>query len=57
MSLLQVGQLESEEFDKLTLLDSKPSVYAKWPTKEVPGRYKINSFWLEIDKSLTQIER
>ena len=43
---VQVSQLESEEYEKMEYYDAIPSVYAKWPTKENPTRYKINSFWI-----------
>ena len=36
---------------------SQPSIYGKWPTPENPNMFKINSFWIEHDSSLTTIER
>ena len=36
---------------------SQPSTYNMFPTRENPVMYKINSFWIELDASVTTIER
>ena len=36
---------------------SQASTYNIFPTRENPVMYKINSFWIELDASMTTIER
>ena len=33
------------------------SIYGNWPTRDNPTMFKINSFWIEHDASLTTIAR
>lgn len=54
---MQLGQQNEEDFDRIDFLASEQSTYSMWPTKEKHSRYKFNSFWIELNPSLTTIER
>ena len=56
-SLVQIGQTDEQTFQKISFDSSTRSTWDKWPTKEKPGFYKIQSFWMNISHSLTSIER
>ena len=41
----------------MSFAQSTPSTQNVWPTKDNPVKYKINSFWVDLSKSLNTIER
>ena len=57
VSFIQMGQTDSEEFERGIFEKSTASTYTRYPTRDNPSRYKINSFWLELSQSMKTIER
>ena len=57
IDFIQIGQVSETEFEKIYFEPASPSGFAEWPTKEAPKMYKISSFWIELDSSMTTIER
>ena len=57
VDFIQIGQVSETEFEKIHFEPSLPSSFSEWPKKEAPKRYKISSFWIELDSSMTTIER
>ena len=58
IDFIQIGQVSETEFEKIYFEPAEPSGYTEWPSKEAPTAfYKIGSWWIELDSSMTTIER
>ena len=57
-SYLQLGTIQSDDYEKIQFEVAQPSGLHQWPTKEKKNSvYKLASFWIEFSQSLIKNKR